>query len=112
MCVSLRLVEVSADNPIGIDPAVVVSEEMPSIQRFPRTHADVSAQYGIIDVFPFRTVTVPLNVGLAVWVGHKPRSDDALMRPDVPVIQNQRDRLLRSDSWVRTGCVRRQSEKR
>ena len=77
-CIGLRLVEVPRDDSVGENPADVVSENMQLIDRFPRTHADVSAQSGLSDVLPFIAVAVPLNKGLrkrrtSGRVDHMPR---------------------------------------
>src|ERR1700733_11002656 len=62
--VGLRFVEVSRDDAVGKEPAPMIPKDMRSIERLPRTHTDGSAQNRVIDVLPFRSVTVPLNEGL------------------------------------------------
>ena len=113
--VGLGLVEVSRDHSIAEQPPVVVPKDMRSIERLPRTHADVSAQYRVIDVFPFRAVAVPLNEGLPragtppVCIDHMPGSHDVFAsivsgtaRASVPV-QNWH-RCLSAD-WTLLGST-------
>src|ERR1700744_2506606 len=97
----------------------MIPEDMHLVHGLPRTHADISAEGGLSDVFPFIAVAVPLDEGLRKWrplrgIDHMPGTHDALTRAlalkmagEWPLRQRQSALLssLCNAALIHAGCV-------